>query len=276
MALAIAILAAGKGTRLKSKRPKVLHSIGGKPLLLHVIHAAVQVVPARDVYVIIGHQAEEVRAIAAPTGVRFVQQQEQKGTGHAIQQTLSALRDYDQVLVLSGDVPLLKVETIRQLRDFHIHERAAMSILSAEVDKPFGYGRVLRGTPGQPEVDAIIEQKSLSDEQQNLREINSGIYAFKIQHLMSHIDRLEADNAHGELYLTDMAKLLHKEGERVVAMRAPAADEILGANTIAEMMMLDTSLRRQTAERHYGGRRHHLSAAHWFSSTPMSPFSPTR
>ncbi len=250
MALAIAILAAGKGTRLHSKRPKVLHRIGGKPLLRHVIDAALQVVPAADVYVIIGHGSEQVRAAVEHTGVRFVEQREQKGTGHALQQTLTALRNYENVLVLSGDVPLLRSETILALRDFHLREGAAMSILSAEVEKPFGYGRILRRKAGRPEVKRIVEQKQLKPDQEGILEINSGIYAFAVQHLMQHLDLLKAEKNGSEVYLTDIAGLLNEAGERVLALPATTATEVLGANTIPEMMALDAALRLQTAERH--------------------------
>ena len=250
MALAIAILAAGKGTRLHSRRPKVLHSIGGKPLLLHVIDAALQVVPATDIYVIIGHQSETVRAAVARTGVRFVEQGEQKGTGHAVQQALNALRGYEHVMVLSGDVPLLASGTILALRDFHIRERGAMTILTAEVEKPGGYGRIVRRKRKTQEVEKIVEQKALEPAQESIREINSGIYAFAMAHLGTHIDRLETKNAHRELYLTDMAGLLTEAGERVLAMQVASPFEVLGANTIAEMMVLDAALRQQTAERH--------------------------
>ncbi len=250
MALAIAIMAAGKGTRLQSKRPKVLHTVGGKPLLLHVIDAALALASPEDVYVIIGHQAGAVRAAVEHTGVRFVEQSEQKGTGHAIQQALLQLGAYDDLLVLSGDVPLLQPSTVRDLRDFHTGESAAMTILSAEVENPFGYGRVLRRTPGSPEVAAIVEQKELAPGQEGVREINSGIYAFALPALRGHIGQLQVNNAQGELYLTDMAGLLNAAGGRVLARQAPSAQEILGANTIAEMMALDRALRRQTAERH--------------------------
>ncbi len=250
MALAIAILAAGKGTRLRSTRPKVLHSIGGKPLLLHVIDAALQVVPAADIFVIIGHQAEAVRAAVAFTGVRFVEQGEQRGTGHAVQEALPALHDYSDVLVLSGDVPLLQSSTIRTLRDFHLGEQAAMTILTAAVENSRGYGRILRETADSPAVRAIIEQRELTPEQESIPEINSGIYAFALDPLRTHITKLAANNAQGELYLTDMAALLRQAGEKVLALRAPSATEVLGANTIAEMMVLDTALRQQTAARH--------------------------
>jgi len=249
MRLAIVIMAAGKGTRLKSKRAKVLHEIGGKPLLRHVIAAAAQIVPPHDIHVVVGHQAGAVEAAAKDTGVRFVHQQEQRGTGHAIQTAADAVRDYDQLLVLSGDVPLLKPETIAALRDFHIAQRAAMTILTAAPPHPSGYGRVLRKAPGSPEVKAIVEQKALTPAQQSEREINSGIYAFRTAPLFEHISKLKTDNSHGEYYLTDMAALLAEAGERVVALQAPNPVEVLGANTIAEMMELDRELRLETARR---------------------------
>ena len=250
MALAIAILAAGKGTRLKSKRPKVLHTVGGKALLLHVIDAASKLVPPSDIHVIVGHQAEAVRAAVTHTGVQFVEQGEQKGTGHAVQQVLPTLARYEDVLVLSGDVPLLQSSTIAALRELHEARQAAMTILSAEVEEPFGYGRIVRDEAVPDAVEAIVEQKMLTAAEAAIREINSGIYAFRLAPLLKHIGQLQANNAHGELYLTDMAALLKAAGEPVFALSAPSAVEVLGANTIKEMMMLDTELRRQTAERH--------------------------
>jgi len=249
MRLGIVIMAAGKGTRLKSKRAKVLHEIGGKALLRHVIQSASQIVAPHDIYVVIGHQAEQVEAAVKDTGVRFVRQDEQRGTGHAIQCAEPSVRGYEELLVLSGDVPLLKAETIAKLRDFHIAERAAMTILTAAPEDPGSYGRVLRKSANAPEVKAIVEQKALTPEQSKVREINSGIYAFKSEPLFAHIDELKTENSHGELYLTDMAEVLAGAGERVVALEAKQPTEVLGANTIAEMMELDGELRMETARR---------------------------
>jgi bifunctional UDP-N-acetylglucosamine pyrophosphorylase / glucosamine-1-phosphate N-acetyltransferase len=249
MKLAIVIMAAGKGTRLKSKRPKVLHEIGGRALLQHVIASASQIVAPHDIFVVIGHEAAHVEAAAKDTGVKFVHQPEQRGTGHAIQAAEAAVRGYDSLLVLSGDVPLLKPETITRLRDFHFEQRAAMTILTAAPADPAGYGRVIRKQAGSPEVSAIVEQKALTAEQQNVREINSGIYAFQADPLFGHIHELTTDNAYGEYYLTDLAALLVGAGERVVAIEAAQATEVLGANTIAEMMDLDRELRMETARR---------------------------
>src|ERR1051326_8053035 len=141
---AIALMAAGKGTRLKSRHPKVLHQIGGKALLEHVIAAATQVVAPGDVYCIIGHEAERVRQATEHTNVQYVVQKDQRGTGDAVKQARAALDGYDHVLVLSGDVPLIRPETIERVRDFHIAHRADMTILTTTPPDPSGYGRVLR------------------------------------------------------------------------------------------------------------------------------------
>src|SRR5262249_44003382 len=196
---AIVIMAAGKGTRLKSKNAKVLHHIGGKPLLAHVIQAAVQVMPAQDIFVVIGHQADAVRRAVESTGVKFVLQSEQRGTGHAIMCAREQVQGYQNILVLSGDVPLIHPETISQLREFHLARKAAMTILTAQPADPGGYGRVIR--EGGDRVKAIVEQKALNKAQQKLGETNSGIYAFATNPLFAHIDRLTTDNAHHEFYL---------------------------------------------------------------------------
>ncbi len=247
--LAVVILAAGKGTRLKSKRPKVLHEIGGKPLLAHVIAAAGRVVAPEHIYVVVGHQADRVRAAVASTGVQFVEQTEQRGTGHAIQCARASVAGYASLLVLSGDVPLIRTETIERMSKFHQSERAAMTILTARPDNPTGYGRIVRRSPDSPEVEAIVEQKSLAPGQEKIGEINSGIYAFSSAPLFAHLDELAANNAHGELYLTDMAGILCAADERVVAIEVENAAEVLGANTIAELVSLDAAMRDATAQR---------------------------
>ncbi len=240
---AIAILAAGKGTRLKSKHPKVLHEVGGKPMLEHVIASAKKVVPAEDIYVIIGHEAERVRERVGATGVKFVLQAEQRGTGHAIMVARDALSKYDRFLVLSGDVPLIWAGTIERLRDFHREQKAAMTILTAEVENPHGYGRIVRKNEKSAEVAAIVEQKALTPKQRKLREINSGIYAFQSKPLFARINKLKTDNVHKEYYLTDMAGLLMRAKQKVVALPAMNAEEVLGSNTRLELSMIDQHLR---------------------------------
>jgi bifunctional UDP-N-acetylglucosamine pyrophosphorylase / glucosamine-1-phosphate N-acetyltransferase len=247
--LAVVIMAAGKGTRLKSQRPKVLHEIGGKPLLGHVIAAASKIVAPGEIYAVIGHQAERVRNAVEATGISFVEQAEQLGTGHAIQCCREAIAGYENVLVLSGDVPLIRTETLEQLWQFHQSEQAAMTILTAAPEDPTGYGRIVRRAADSADVEAIVEQKALTNEQQAIREINSGIYAFKTASLLKQLDKLNANNANKEIILTDVASLLRTAGERVVALQAAEAVEVLGANTIAELVALDATLRTATANR---------------------------
>ena len=245
--IAVAIMAAGKGTRLKSRHPKVLHEVGGKPLLAHVIAAATKIISAHDVYAIIGHEADRVRQTVASTGVNFVLQEEQRGTGHALMVARDALAPYDHVIVLSGDAPLITPATIERLRDFHLQKKAAMTLLSAELDHPTGYGRVLRKTPKSDEVKAIVEEKSATPAQKKLHEINSGFYAFAVKPLYARIGELKTDNPHREYYLTDMAGVFTKAKSRVAALKTPNASEILGSNTRAEMMDIDQRVRLQKA-----------------------------
>src|SRR5579863_3671946 len=181
--IAVAIMAAGKGTRLKSQFPKVLHEVGGKPLLEHVIRAALRVAPAQDVFAIVGHEAERVREAMKHTGVNFVLQAEQRGTGHALMVAREALSGYDHVIVLSGDAPLITSDTIAHLRDSHLQQRAAMTLLSADLENPTGYGRVLRKRPGGTEVHAVEEERAATPAQKKIREINSGFYVFSVKDL---------------------------------------------------------------------------------------------
>jgi bifunctional UDP-N-acetylglucosamine pyrophosphorylase/glucosamine-1-phosphate N-acetyltransferase len=247
--LAIVIMAAGKGTRLKSRRPKVLHEIGGKSLLGHVIAAASKIVAPADIYAVIGYEAEKVKVAFAASGIGFVEQSQQRGTGHAIQSVKESIAGYENILVLSGDAPLIQAETLSALFSFHQAQHAAMTLTSAEPDQPTGYGRVIHPRPDSPEVVAIIEQNMLAPDQLSLREVNMGLYAFRTAPLLAHIDQLANNNPLGELYLTDMAGVLHAAGERVVSFKAPDPAELLGANTMAEMMALDANLRIATARR---------------------------
>jgi len=250
----IVIMAAGKGTRLKSRHPKVLHEIGGRSLLLHVIAAAKTITTPEHIYCIIGHEAERVRSAVESTGVGFVLQAEQRGTGHALQQvkahfTASGEAPPEHLLVLSGDVPLIRPETLSELEEFHLKEKAAMTILSAIPSDPTGYGRVNRTSTLAVEVASIVEQKDLKPGYPGSKEINSGIYCFQTAALFANLDRLSSQNASSEFYLTDIAALLVAEGQRVVATVAESVDEVLGANTIAEMMHLDGVMRLTSAHK---------------------------
>jgi len=241
--VAIAIMAAGKGTRLKSKHPKALHEIGGKPILAHIIATAAKVVPPSDIFVIIGHEADRVRSAVAYSSVNFVVQAEQRGTGHALMVAREALSPYDQVVVLSGDAPLITPETIRKITDFHTAQKAAMTLLTADLVNPFGYGRVWRKSAKSPEVRAIVEENSATAQQKKIHEINAGFYVFSVPVLYEHIGSLSTDNAHHEYYLTDMAAVFHRAGKKVVATKTSDAGEVLGSNTRAEMIELDALLR---------------------------------
>jgi bifunctional UDP-N-acetylglucosamine pyrophosphorylase/glucosamine-1-phosphate N-acetyltransferase len=215
-----------------------------------VVNAAKAVVPANDIFVIIGHEAERVREVMAGTGVQFVLQTEQLGTGHAIMSARQALAGYDEVLVLSGDVPLLRSETIAGIRDFHRKNKAAMTILTADFPDPTGYGRIVRRKKGgrtSDEVEAIVEQNKLTPQQQKIRESNSGIYAFATQPLFEYLSELRTDNPHGEYYLTDIAGILARKRAKVLAMKAGDSHELAGANNRAELAQLDAGVRTRKA-----------------------------
>jgi bifunctional UDP-N-acetylglucosamine pyrophosphorylase / glucosamine-1-phosphate N-acetyltransferase len=254
MEIAIVIMAAGKGTRLKSRRPKVLHQIGGRALVEHVIAAAAQVVEPKDIYVVIGHEAEQVRAALEHTGVRFILQAEQRGTGHALLTARPKVEQYQNLIVLSGDAPMIQTETIVELRDFHLVQQAVMTVLTTRPLDPTGYGRVIRKRAGAPEVTAIVEQKALTREQLSAPEINAGIYAFRAEALFKHIGQLSTDNAHGEYYAI---------GERGRA-RGGAGDCGHRAGAGCEYHRGDDGAGRGDADAHGalldGGRRYHLSA----------------
>jgi bifunctional UDP-N-acetylglucosamine pyrophosphorylase / glucosamine-1-phosphate N-acetyltransferase len=241
--VAIAIMAAGKGTRLKSRHPKVLHEVGGKPILAHVIATATKVVPAKDIFVIVGHEGDRVRAAVAPTGVQFVVQAEQRGTGHALMVAEEALAPYDQVIVLSGDAPLITAETIQKLSAFHSAQNAAMTLLSADLADPSGYGRVIRKSAKGSDVSAIVEEKAASARQKKIREINSGFYAFSVPTLYGNIGELTTHNAHHEYYLTDMAAVLGRARQKVVVIKTPNPPEVLGSNKRSEIVDLDARMR---------------------------------
>ncbi len=240
-------MAAGKGTRLRSKHPKVLHEVGGKALLRHVIEASAKVVPMEDVYAIIGYEAESVRKAMSDTGAKFILQGEQRGTGHAIMCGREQLAKYDHVLVLSGDTPMIRPEIIERLRDFHLQKKAAMTILTAVPPDPHGFGRIVRKSKTSDEVKEIVEQKALKANQQKLGEINSGIYAFAVKPLFANIDKLSTDNAHGEYYLTDMATLLGLKKERVLALKVGEMAETLGINDRIQLVQLDAQVRAAKA-----------------------------
>jgi len=242
---AIVILAAGKGTRMRSELAKVLHRAGGLPLIEHVVRAC-QPLKAAQTIAVVGHQADEVGAVVTALGAQTVLQQPQRGTGHAIQVARRAIRSRAKLaIVLPGDAPLLRTETLKALLDTHRRGEAAATILTAEIDDPTDYGRIVRDTEGR--VVAIVEEKSATPEQRAIREVNSSIYCFTLAKLWPCLNALRPENAHKELYLTDAIAMLRERNERVLVEVAADAREILGCNTRAHLADVDRIFRARNA-----------------------------
>jgi len=204
--LAFVILAAGKGTRLKSGLAKVLHRAGGRSLVEHIVRACQSLKP-RETVVVVGHQAEQVSAVVEPLDAVTVMQQPQNGTGHAMQVAKRALGRAKFAVVLPGDAPLVRTETLKALLAAHRNGNAAATILSAVLADPSGYGRVVRKT--ETAVSAIVEESQLTDEQREINEINSAIYCFTLEKLWPALAQVKPNNKHRELYLTDAIAALN-------------------------------------------------------------------
>jgi bifunctional UDP-N-acetylglucosamine pyrophosphorylase / glucosamine-1-phosphate N-acetyltransferase len=238
--IVVVVLAAGKGTRLKSSRAKVLHEVGGRTLVDHVVRACSPLRP-REIVVVVGHQAAEVGAAVEPLGARTVLQEPQRGTGHAVLVARRAIGNARHILVVSGDAPLVRTETLSALARTHLQSGAAATILSAEVPNPAGYGRIVRKEDGS--VAAIVEDSAVSEEQRAISEINSSTYCFATEQLWPCLTQLKPTNRHRELYLTDAIALLRERGQSVQAVMAADPNEILGCNTRADLAVADGILR---------------------------------
>jgi bifunctional UDP-N-acetylglucosamine pyrophosphorylase/glucosamine-1-phosphate N-acetyltransferase len=237
------VLAAGKGTRMKSARAKVLHPALGVPMLEHVVRA-LQAAGAAPVTIVVGHQAEAVEAAFAGRGLRFVRQDPPLGTGHALQVASGALgAGGGTLLVVNGDLPLLRTETLDALLAAHREGGAAATLLTVELDEPGAYGRVLRDGDGG--VRAIVEAKDATPDERAVREINAGLYAFERDALAPALRDLKPQNAQGEYYLTDVVGLLRQAGHRVGAYVAADAGEALGVNNAEELADTSRLLRRR-------------------------------
>jgi bifunctional UDP-N-acetylglucosamine pyrophosphorylase/glucosamine-1-phosphate N-acetyltransferase len=234
---ATVILAAGMGKRMKSDLPKVLHPFAGSTIVDFMLDTVEELSPEHCVLVI-GHQAERVRQALAGRAVQFVLQAKQLGTGHAVMQCERALEGFEgTILVLVGDVPLLRAETLSAMLEEHRQSGAACTVLTALFPDPTGYGRVLRGSDGS--VEAIVEHKDATEEQRAVKEINSGILAFESRWLWPHIHRLESGNAQSEYYLTDLVGLFRKAGLKVSAYCAQDPWEVRGINSSEQLAELE-------------------------------------
>jgi bifunctional UDP-N-acetylglucosamine pyrophosphorylase/glucosamine-1-phosphate N-acetyltransferase len=244
----VVVLAAGEGTRMKSSIPKVLHPVGGRTLVHHAVTAAGDLEPAHLV-VVVGHGRDQVVAHLAEVAPKAatVVQEEQLGTGHAVQVALEELPRLDGTVVVTyGDVPLLTAEVLRALLDTHAEQRNAVTILTAHLSDPTGYGRVLRGDGDQ--VVAVVEQKDATREQLAVREVNSGVYAFDADALRDGLGRLDSENAQGELYLTDVVGHATAAGHRVGAIAVSDTWAVEGANDRVQLAALHRELNRRTVE----------------------------
>ena len=248
--LNVLVMAAGLGTRMKSNRAKVLHELGGRPLIAHVVRTAQSLDP-KTILVIVGHQAEEVeQAVLAEIGelASFAIQAKQRGTGDAVESARHQLENSDSlVLLLSGDVPLIRAETLQKLIEHHRATSAACTILAVRLENPTGYGRIIRDEQGR--FEKIVEQKDASEEERKVREINSGIYCFESKDLFEALKRVEPKNQQGEYYLTDVAEILNSGNRKVEVFTHTDAREVSGINTRAELAEFENLLRRNAIRR---------------------------
>jgi bifunctional UDP-N-acetylglucosamine pyrophosphorylase/glucosamine-1-phosphate N-acetyltransferase len=242
MPLSVVILAAGQGKRMKSDLPKVLQPLAGRPMLSHVIDCA-RSLDARAIHVVYGHGGEQVRALLGEEAVNAVLQAKQLGTGHAVLQAMPAIADGDLVLVLYGDVPLIRRETLE-----HLIAKAgekSIALLSVVLEDPTGYGRIVRDTAGN--VVRIVEQKDANRKELAIREVNTGLMAVSATHLRRWLGALRNDNAQGEYYLTDVVVAAVKEGLEVNAVIAPTVSEVLGINDKVQLAEVEAAHRRERA-----------------------------
>ncbi|MCY3756206.1 MAG: NTP transferase domain-containing protein [Acidobacteria bacterium] len=239
----VLIMAAGKGTRLESSLPKVLHPLAGRPLMEHLLQT-VEALNPRHTLVVVGHQAALVKSRLRSRAVEFTEQVPQLGTGHAVQ----VARDWwfgkpGNLLILSGDVPLISAGTLRKMIQVHDRTRASLTLLSTRLDDPTGYGRVIRAEDGR--VRGIVEQKEAGLSELQVKEVNTGLYCFRIPDLSEVIDRLTADNRQKEYYLTDCVDLLSRRGKPVEAVVCDDWLEVMGVNSRSDLARMEKVLRER-------------------------------
>jgi len=237
--VAVVILAAGQGTRMKSNKAKVLHEIAGRPMVLYVVETA-RKIAGDNVIVVIGHQAHKVREIISESApAHFAYQEEQLGTAHAVQCAVSHIPDAcNQVVILCGDVPLIRTETITALIEEHLSAARDISLLAVELDNPYGYGRVL--VDENRKVFGIIEEADASAAQKQIKLINAGIYCIHKAFLLQALPKIRTNNVQSELYLTDIMGIGHAENKEIGVMVGTDPLEVIGVNTIQELKRVET------------------------------------
>lgn len=248
-ALNSVILAAGDGTRLRSNRPKVLHEVCGHPMLHYVLRVAGEAEADRHV-VVIGYEGDQIRqSFAGRNDVAFAEQKERLGTGHAVQMTRDAFQGYEgNILILAGDTPLLTVQTLRNLVEWHCHQDAAVTILTTEMPEPRGYGRILRYEDNR--LQGIVEEKDANRYERAIREINTGSYCFDAQALFQALDQVTPQNVQNEYYLTDCVRILVEQGRRAEAVITDDYTEAIGVNTRVQLAEAEKILRQRILVRH--------------------------
>src|SRR5690242_8047271 len=240
--ITVVILAAGLGTRMKSNKAKVLHEAGGDTLLNHVLRAAMHVAAPEQIFVVVGHQAEQVKASVTTPGVRFAEQREQRGTGHALLCARDAGAERGgSLLILNGDGPLLRAETLVGLLNLQGSRDEGGCIVPTDLADPTGYGRVKRSGSGR--VVAVVEQKAATAEELGIREINTGVYVFNAPAFWGHVGEMTPNKAANEFYLTDMVEILSRNGYAISPFPVADETELLGINTRVELAVADRILR---------------------------------
>ena len=243
--VAVVILAAGMGTRMQSDKAKVLHEIQGRPMILYVVETARKIV-GDDVVVVIGNQAQKVRAIVSDTAaLRFAYQEQQLGTAHAVLCALPQIPEHcEHVVILCGDVPLIQPETIAELAADHLNARRDISVLAVELDNPFGYGRILLDHNRQ--ISAIIEEADATADQKQIKLINSGIYCVAKAFLLEVLPKIRPDNAQGELYLTDIMSIGYQEKRNMGVVVGTNCRQIIGINTCQDLSTVDAVMKSRS------------------------------
>jgi bifunctional UDP-N-acetylglucosamine pyrophosphorylase/glucosamine-1-phosphate N-acetyltransferase len=239
------ILAAGKGVRMRSELPKVVHQVAGQPMVVHVAAAVRQAGIERQILVV-GHGRQAVEALFPPGRVEFVVQAEQLGTGHALLQARDKFSGDDTILVLAGDTPLLQAATLKALIAAHQKSGAAATVLSTQVDDPCGYGRIVRDESGS--FQAIVEEKDASPAEKQITEINSGMYCFQVQPALAALTGIGSQNAQGEYYLTEILPILKNQGHGVEVLQLDAREDIYGINDRVQLAQAEEILRRRKNE----------------------------